>query len=164
MICLCLFVLFFLSFSSLLTAIPVVFLNMTKGSKSKTKSKATFKTKSTLKAGKKDGTRDIETYSRQQLVLGENGQNNYFNSSIAIMGFDGLAAEIAKNCLLAGSSHLYLFDDHPEITKADYSSNVCKKTPTLLYFCLYTINHNDYSSFSIINQVLMHDFFKNSYV
>jgi ubiquitin-activating enzyme E1 len=47
-------------------------------------------------------TRELEVYSRQQLVLGQHGLHALFQSSLCIVGLDGLGVEIAKNCLLAG--------------------------------------------------------------
>jgi len=45
-------------------------------------------------------------------------------SSLCIIGIDGLGAELAKNCLLAGVSKLFLCDDE-FVSKLDISTNLC---------------------------------------
>ncbi len=68
--------------------------------------------------------RSIEIYSRQQLVIGLKGQHRLMNSSLGIIGFDGLGAEISKNSLLAGVHQLILCDDDVAISSLDRSTNV----------------------------------------
>jgi ubiquitin-activating enzyme E1 len=76
--------------------------------------------------------RDLEVFSRQQLVIGKHGLDKLLSSTLYIVGADGLGAELAKNCLLAGISQLFLCDNQP-ITDIDISTNVSLHHFTLLY-------------------------------
>jgi molybdopterin/thiamine biosynthesis adenylyltransferase len=92
--------------------------------------------KNIFKMPEPEKQRDIEVYSRQQLVLGSAGLHALLCSSVWIIGADGLGAELAKNILLAGVPKLLLCDDQ-NVTKLDISTNICLrssvdqwKTPT----------------------------------
>lgn len=72
----------------------------------------------------KQGKRDREVYSRQELILGANGLRKLHSSSLCVIGVDGLACEFVKNILLAGVPRVYLFDSKP-VARLDVSTNVC---------------------------------------
>lgn len=80
--------------------------------------------------------RDWEVFSRQQLVIGEYGLKALLNSSLCIVGLDGLAAELAKNSLLAGVSKLILCDDQT-ISRADISTSVSSSYCYVIILLIY---------------------------
>jgi molybdopterin/thiamine biosynthesis adenylyltransferase len=72
-------------------------------------------------------TRELEVYSRQQLVLGQHGLHSLFRSSLCICGVDGQGVEIAKNALLAGVHNITLCDSLP-VSPLDISTNICLRS------------------------------------
>jgi ubiquitin-activating enzyme E1 len=60
---------------------------------------------------KKDTTKiDENLYSRQIYVLGKEAMSKMANSSILIIGLDGLGVEVAKNIILGGVRRVSLYD------------------------------------------------------
>lgn len=65
---------------------------------------------------------DESLYSRQLYVLGHDAMRAMAQSSVLIIGCDGLAVEIAKNVILAGVKSVSVYDPTPT-TLSDLSSN-----------------------------------------
>lgn len=69
-------------------------------------------------------TRDeAELYDRQIRLWGVNAQRKIRQSKILMLGFDGLASEVAKIVVLAGIDTLTIVDDRP-LQPEDISSNL----------------------------------------
>lgn len=69
-----------------------------------------------------DAEIDESLYSRQLYVLGHDAMRAMAQSSVLIIGCDGLAVEIAKNVILAGVKSVAIYDPTPA-TMPDLSSN-----------------------------------------
>lgn len=64
-----------------------------------------------------------DKYSRQSVIVGEDGQKNILSSTIAILGLSDVGCEIAKNVLCAGIKKLILVDAK-RISMKQLSTNV----------------------------------------
>jgi len=72
---------------------------------------------------------EAELYDRQIRLWGVNAQSRLRGSKVLMLGFNGLASEVAKILTLAGIDTLTIVDDAP-LQKSDLTSNLfCRDTP-----------------------------------
>lgn len=72
---------------------------------------------------------EAELYDRQIRLWGVNAQSQIRQSRVLMLGFNGVASEVAKILVLAGVDTLTIVDDQP-LQESDLSSNLfCRPTP-----------------------------------
>lgn len=71
---------------------------------------------------------EAELYDRQIRLWGVNAQSRIRQSKVLMLGFNGVASEVAKTLVLAGIDNLTIVDDQP-LQKSDLTSNLfCRPT------------------------------------
>lgn len=73
---------------------------------------------------------EAELYDRQIRLWGVNAQSRIRQSKVLMLGFNGVASEVAKILVLAGVDTLTIVDDQP-LQEADWTSNLfCRPSST----------------------------------
>ncbi len=65
---------------------------------------------------------ELAVYDRQIRMWGMEAQKRMRNAAVCVLGLDGLAAEVAKNIMLAGIGRLHIIDDCV-VSDCDVGSN-----------------------------------------
>ncbi len=65
---------------------------------------------------------ELAVYDRQIRMWGMEAQKRMRNAAVCVLGLDGLAAEVAKNIMLAGIGRLHIID-YCVVSDCDVGSN-----------------------------------------